>query len=69
VQELPLDQKLMLLSLQYPAVAREVVQSVLHGEGGCLEAATATLEFYDREVRLLLNLDLSPPHAPQHWLA
>lgn len=51
VQELPLDQKLMLLSLQYPAMAREVVQSVLQGEGGCLEAATATLEFYDREVQ------------------
>ena len=52
MQELPLEQKMMLLGLQYPAMARDIIQSVLQGEDGSLEAATATLEFYDREVRL-----------------
>ena len=57
---------MMLLGLQYPAMARDVIQSVLQGEGGCLEAATATLDFYDREVRLLLTpwLSLKSPLPP-----
>ena len=41
---------MMLLGLQYPAMPRGVIQWVLEGESGCLESATATLEFYDREV-------------------
>ena len=50
MQELPLDQKLMLLGLQFPDLAPTDVRTALDGEGGSLEAATVLLEFYDEEV-------------------
>ena len=50
-QDLPLDQKLMLLGLQFPDLAPADVRAALDGEGGSLEAATVLLEFYEQEVR------------------
>jgi hypothetical protein len=50
-----MDQKLMLLGLQFPDLAESDVCAALEGEGGSLEAATVLLEFYEREVRFSKN--------------
>lgn len=52
VQEMPREQKLALLGLQFQGLAPGELVAALDGESGSLEAAAALLQFYAEEVLL-----------------